>query len=323
MAVSYPSTQAAPVASVRWGGVILFTGMAFAFSWACFIGLRAAGVPFGVYASVGMFGPALSALITRLVRREGFGDSGLRLAAKGQRGAWRIYLAAYVLMPLILAAGMGLALLFGVQHWALPEHFADLARQISRAVLGPGARMSPEDAARLSLIVNTVGAFTFVLPLNMIAAFGEEFGWRGYLLPRLAPLGGVRAALLVGVVWGLWHAPLIVLVGYNFPGHPWAGVGMMVVFATAFSLIYAWLRFRTESVWSSTLAHAALNAQATLVVLALSRADSLLAAPVGLMGIIPAAAVALWLAFTGRIQPTQPIRPTQPKAASSEAIRSA
>lgn len=325
MATTYPSTKATPSAAVHWRGVALFIAITFAFSWACFIGLHAAGVPFGVYATIGMFGPALSALITRLILREGFGDSGLRLAARGQRGAWRIYLAAYILIPLILAAGMGLALLVGVQHWALPEHVADLARQLtnSGAKLPPGT--SAEDLARLSLIINGIGAFSFILPLNMIATFGEEFGWRGYLLPRLAPLGGVRAALLVGVVWGLWHAPLIVLVGYNYPGHPWAGVGMMVIFATTFSLIFAWLRFRTESVWPSVLAHAALNAQATLVVLALTRGDSLLSAPVGLMGIIPAAAVALWLAFSGRIQPTRSRseQPAQPSVASSPATHSA
>jgi len=45
----------------------------------------------------------------------------------------------------------------------------------------------------------------------MIFTFGEEFGWRGYLLPRLAPLGGISAAIITGVIWGLWHTPVIVL----------------------------------------------------------------------------------------------------------------
>ena len=46
---------------------------------------------------------------------------------------------------------------------------------------------------------------------QMIFTFGEEFGWRGYLLPRLAPLGGISAAIITGVIWGLWHTPVIVL----------------------------------------------------------------------------------------------------------------
>ena len=147
--------------------------------------------------------------------------------------------------------------------------------------------------------------FTLALLFNMLFTFGEEFGWRGYLLPRLAPLGGVRAALITGIIWGLWHAPLIVLVGYNYPGHPWLGVGMMVVFSVALSLIFAWLRFRSGSVWPSTLAHAAVNGQAGFAIIFLSRADSLVAAPIGIIGLIPMLAFGIWLAATGRLNLAQ------------------
>lgn len=318
------SSYDAGVPAVRWRNVALFVALTFVCSWTIWIGLRAVGVPFGLRTLIGMFGPALAALLTRLLLREGFADAGLRLAARGQRGAWRIYLAAYLLMPLVLALGLGLALLLSVQQWALPQHLDALGRQIARTGgrLPPG--MSAQQLAALSVLISAIGAFTYILPINMIATFGEEFGWRGYLLPRLAPLGGVRAALLVGIIWGLWHAPLIVLDGYNFPGHPLVGILMMVVFATTFSLIFAWLRFRTDSIWPSTLAHAALNGQATIIVLLLTRADSLLAAPVGLMGIIPAAALALWLALTGRIKPLTPAQPSLPAiTASSEGVQPA
>src|SRR5436305_814196 len=76
------------------------------------------------------------------------------------------------------------------------------------------------------------------LPLFMISfplqallltplAFGEQWGWRGYLLPRLLPLGQWPALLLSGAIWGLWHAPVILL-GYNYPQHPILGVLVMV-----------------------------------------------------------------------------------------------
>ena len=63
-----------------------------------------------------MFGPAIAATIVRLIRREGFADAGLRLAARSRKGVIRIYIAAYVLPPILIAAGIGLALLTGVQH---------------------------------------------------------------------------------------------------------------------------------------------------------------------------------------------------------------
>jgi membrane protease YdiL (CAAX protease family) len=72
----------------------------------------------------------------------------------------------------------------------------------------------------------TVGVLVTTVP-----TFGEEFGWTGYLLPRLLPLGRWRAALLYGVAWGLWHAPVIVG-GHNYPGHPVAGVLAMCGFTT-------------------------------------------------------------------------------------------
>jgi hypothetical protein len=58
-------------------------------------------------------------------------------------------------------------------------------------------------------------------------------------------MGGVTAAIITGVIWALWHAPLILLDGYDYPGHPGSGVGMMVIFTTATGVIFAWLRFRS------------------------------------------------------------------------------
>lgn len=133
--------------------------------------------------------------------------------------------------------------------------------------------------------------------------FGEEFGWRGYLLPRLVPLGGVPAALLVGLVWGFWHAPLIVLDDFNYPGYPWLGVPMMMLFCILLSIIFAWLRFRSCSVWPPTLAHAAVNAQAGFAILFLSEGDSLFRAPPGLLGLVPPCIFALFLVVTGRLKP--------------------
>ncbi|MEO8955674.1 MAG: CPBP family intramembrane glutamic endopeptidase, partial [Ktedonobacteraceae bacterium] len=250
--------------------------------------------------------PALSALLVRLVRREGFADAGLRLVGRGHRGGWRMYLAAYIAMPLLIAAAIGFALLVGTQHWAFSENFHLLVQSITKTLAAQGqslpSGLSANQLALISIISQTALAFTLAILINMIFTFGEEFGWRGYLLPKLAPLGGIRAAIIVGVIWGLWHAPVIILDSYNYPGHPWLGVGMMVVFTTALSMIFTWLRFRSGSVWPSTLAHAAYNGQAGFATLLLSRTDSLLSAPIGIIGLIPAIAFAIWLAATGRLK---------------------
>ena len=292
---------------IDWTGIALFIVLAFGISWAIWLGLAAAGVAFTIRAAIGMFGPAIAATIVRLVRKDGFADAGLRLAARGRKGVVGIYIAAYLLPPILIAAGIVLALLTGIQHWAFSDNLNLMAKTITTQLQSVGQSLphglSANQLALISIISQTILAFTVGILINMIFTFGEEFGWRGYLLPRLSPLGGILAAIITGIVWGLWHAPLIVLNGYNYPGHPWSGVIMMVIFTTALSMIFAWLRFRSGSVWPSTLAHAAFNAQAGFAIIFLSQADSLLRAPIGIIGLLPTIAFAIWLAVTGRLKP--------------------
>jgi uncharacterized protein len=128
---------------------------------------------------------------------------------------------------------------------------AVLAQQPVQVPLPVGAVVA------LQLAALPVGAF-----LNLLPALGEELGWRGWLLPRLMPLGTVPALLVMGVVWGLWHAPLILL-GYNYPGVPgWLGLTCMVVMCVLVGAVFGWLRIRSDSVWPAALAHGAFNAAA-------------------------------------------------------------
>jgi len=98
--------------------------------------------------------------------------------------------------------------------------------------------------------------------INVVPALGEELGWRGWLLPKLLPLGVVPALLISGVIWGLWHAPLILL-GYNYGNAPgWLALAAMVAMTTVIGAVFSWLRIRSESVWPAALAHGSLNAAA-------------------------------------------------------------
>jgi uncharacterized protein len=105
----------------------------------------------------------------------------------------------------------------------------------------------------------------FALPLlallNIPFTFGEEWGWRGYLLPQLLPLGQWHALLISGAIWGFWHAPVILL-GYNYPEHPVLGVFLMAIFCVIVGTILGWTRLATGSVWPAVLGHASINASA-------------------------------------------------------------
>ena len=118
--------------------------------------------------------------------------------------------------------------------------------------------------AQLATLV-TLPLFCLVVA---VAAFGEELGWRGFLQPALRPLGTLAALLLTGVVWGLWHAPLILL-GYNYGRTDVSGLALMVGFTVLVGVLLGWLRMRSESVWTCSIAHGSINASAGIVLLAM------------------------------------------------------
>jgi membrane protease YdiL (CAAX protease family) len=90
--------------------------------------------------------------------------------------------------------------------------------------------------------------------LFALAAFGEELGWRGLLLTELAPLGFWKLSLWTGVVWGIWHTPLVLL-GLQFPGEPVIGIVTMTAATVALSPIYTYLTVRAQSVLAATFFH--------------------------------------------------------------------
>lgn len=96
--------------------------------------------------------------------------------------------------------------------------------------------------------------------MGLPQCLGEELAWRGWLLPKLTErFGQLRAVLLTGLIWGLWHAPVVAM-GYNYgEGHPLANVTAMVLFCLVLGVIQGFLFWRTDSIWGPVLFHAAVN----------------------------------------------------------------
>lgn len=137
---------------------------------------------------------------------------------------------------------------------------------------------------------------------NSIFAFGEEIGWRGWLVPALRPLGTWPALLLTGVIWGIWHSPVILL-GYNFGRTDITGVLFMIGGCVAWGILLGWVRLRSASVWPAVIAHGSLNAAGGLVVLfAAAQPDLALAGPLGVAAWIVLALVVLVLQLTGQFR---------------------
>ena len=96
--------------------------------------------------------------------------------------------------------------------------------------------------------------------LNCFAALGEEIGWRGFLVPRLAVLTGfTNVSLISGFIWALWHMPLILFADYNAGAPGWYSLLCFAVMVIASSFVYAWLRLKSGSVWTGMFLHASHN----------------------------------------------------------------
>ena len=135
------------------------------------------------------------------------------------------------------------------------------------------------------ILVSLWGAVVAGWTINALFAMGEEYGWRGLLWDEFKEKGFVPANVIVGFIWGLWHAPLILL-GYNYPGQPLSGILFMILFAIGFSFVLGSLREKTNSVWPVAAAHGMFNALAVLLLLFLVDANTFLAGPLGVLGTI-------------------------------------
>ena len=171
-------------------------------------------------------------------------------------------------------------------------------------------------------IVSIVQCFTLAPAFNALLALGEEIGWRGFMTPAFVRLLGRKGGLVVsGVLWGLWHAPLIVLIGYEYgteyTGFPWLGILFFCFVCIALAICHTYLYERSGSIIVASVLHGSFNAAATLPQLFLKDADykSLLGPfPTGLISLIPIAAAAAVILFVSKPLPEEtPEEPEQEK----------
>lgn len=239
-----------------------------------------------------MWSPAVAHAITRSVTGEGW-DLDRTFLRPRLRSGWPYWAIAW-LGPLVLTI-VGTAAFFAL----FPGKFGSLSPQ--GAMRGPfGGR---------SWLQTLFGVVVLAVALNTVFAFGEEFGWRAYLLPKLEPLGRRRALLLVGVIWGIWHWPAIAMghnYGFGYPGAPLTGMLAMVWFTVVVGTFLGWVTLRSGSVWPAAIGHGAVNATAGLGLLfAANQPNPLLGpAPTGVVASIGwVIAAVLILVVPGTLSP--------------------
>jgi len=284
--------------SMKSRGIVAYLCVAFLGAWSLWLAgwivasrlfqISASNPLFQVMVLPGAFMPAIAAVVTRRwVTREGFSDVGSHL---NFRRCWRYYLfGGYVLPIIVVGVIVALAILLGISQ-------PDFSLHRSLAVLIPKAhsafpRITPSLWAILIFQMMIVG-----VPLGTIVTWGEEFGWRGYLQLRLFAAQPILAAVVTGVIWGVWHYPLI-LFGYEHYENVWAGLLVFPVCTVMLSIIFGWLRLKTDSVWSSCIAHGATNALGVSITLLLFLGGPhfLYVSYLGIPSWVPLGAICVWI----------------------------
>ena len=237
-----------------------------------------------------MFAPLLGVIL-----------SGQPLSGMGWKprlkGKGRLLAAAWFLPALLTA--IGVALYFAV----FPGHF-DLSGAYVSTVAGAEALEQMEAQGLtypLYVAVGVVSSLTYAPLVNTLLAVGEEAGWRGFLYPQLKARFGKRLGWLIGgVVWGMWHWPLMCLIGYeygtDYVGFPIVGMLAFCVFTTAAGIVCDRLYEKTGCIWIPSVFHGAINAAGTvpLAVCAVNTGSAILLgpAPIGVLAGLPLIACA-------------------------------
>ncbi|MHC4648158.1 MAG: CPBP family glutamic-type intramembrane protease [Planctomycetota bacterium] len=123
------------------------------------------------------------------------------------------------------------------------------------------------------------------ISVNAFIAFGEELGWRGLLHHEWKNMGFWKSSSLIGFVWGIWHAPLV-LQGHNYPQHSVIGVFLMIIWCVLISPTFSYIRIRSNSVIAVSILHGTFNGTGIIAIMMLNGGSDLLIGPTGLAGVI-------------------------------------
>jgi membrane protease YdiL (CAAX protease family) len=242
----------------------------------------------------GAFMPAMAAIIVRKwITHEDFSDAGLQL---NFRRNWKYYIfAAYILPIVVLGSIVGLAALFGISY-------PDFSLHRSLAILVPQVKPSSVQFTTGLWVIWMLQLMLTGIPIAALVTWGEEFGWRSYLQIRLFAERPVLAAVVTGLIWGLWHYPLIFL-GYEHYENIGVGLVVFPVCTILLSIIFGWLRMKTGSIWSSSIAHGATNSlgASLALLLFLGGPKFTFVSYLGILSWIPLGALCAWILLTKQL----------------------
>lgn len=271
-------------------GFTLFIGVVFALT--CLLvltpGQAASDVVKLMTFAFAMLIPALTAIPIQkfVLKRPILGEAGLKLALGSLRNTALAYLGMIILLGLI----------YSVSFLLFPQLFG-WNSEIFETIDGTFLDIGSEALTLTSLLVFalTIGTLT-----NILMYLGEEIGWRGFMTPILEHWFGRAALIIGGVIWAVWHTPMIYL-RHNYAGQFWLGHALWIPIVICLSVIFQWAQWKSGNVFAPAIMHGAVNQTAGIItMLAFSQQvfNPVIHGLTGIVGLVILAPVAVVLYFT-------------------------
>jgi membrane protease YdiL (CAAX protease family) len=189
-----------------------------------------------------MWCPALAAFATLSLNRRSFSELGWRWIGKYQWWSWFVPLL-YTAIAYVIVWSIGLG------SFGNP----DFVKQMTQG-------FNLHAPAWFSVAIGVVLLCLFGLIGSLASALGEEIGWRGFLVPELARTTGFTGtAFITGIVWAVWHYPVLIWGDYNAGTATWYGLTCFTALVISASFIFAWMRLKSGSLWTGAMLHASHN----------------------------------------------------------------
>jgi membrane protease YdiL (CAAX protease family) len=197
----------------------------------------------GLYVLGLMWCPALAGMLTLRLNGRSISDLGWKWGGtEYQVRSWYI--------PILYASiAYAIVWIFHLGAFGNPEYYDSMTKTMH---LGGGPW--------ISIVMGIALTGTYGMIRSVASALGEEIGWRGFLVPELSKSTSFTATSLIsGIVWSLWHYPILIYGDYNAGTPTWYGLTCFTVMVISISFVFAWMRLKSGSLWTGAILHGSHN----------------------------------------------------------------
>jgi CAAX protease family protein len=197
----------------------------------------------GMYTFGLMWCPALAGMLTLRLNGRSIADLGWKWGeTKYQVRSWYIPL-------LYTTIAYAIVWIFKLGAFGNPDYYDSLTKSMH---LG--------GSPWISIVIGIFLTGTYGLIRSVSAALGEEIGWRGFLVPELSKTTSFTVTSLIsGIIWSLWHYPVLIFADYNAGTPTWYGLTCFTVMVISISFVFAWMRIKSGSLWTAAILHGSHN----------------------------------------------------------------